>query len=167
MACGKHQQAQAQQAGELHRNFQGYTTHGDCDLLGLGVSSISQLGNYYLQNSPDLASYNSMIMNQGSALVKSYQLNPDDQIRRQLITRLICDFELNFPQLSARCGVDIPSYFRSEFEQLQRLSAEGLVKLEPDRLEVLPLGRLLIRRICMIFDAYIGQPSEQRYSRII
>lgn len=159
--------SQAQQAGELHRNFQGYTTHGDCDLLGLGVSSISQLGNYYLQNSPDMASYNSMIMNQGSALVKSYQLNPDDQIRRQLITRLICDFELNFRQLGARCGVDIPSYFRSEFEQLQRLSAEGLVKLEPDRLEVLPLGRLLIRRICMIFDAYIGQPSEQRYSRII
>lgn len=157
----------AQQAGELHRNFQGYTTHGNCDLLGLGVSSISQIGDYYLQNSPDLASYNAMVMNAGSALVKSYQLNADDRLRRTLITRLICDFELDYPQLSAEMGIDIEDYFADELRALEPMAAEGLLCMKANGLEVLPLGRLLIRRICMTFDVYINQPTERRYSRII
>jgi len=157
----------AQQAGELHRNFQGYTTHGNCDLLGLGVSSISQIGDYYLQNSPDLPTYNSKVMNQGSALAKSYKMSADDQVRRTLINRLICDFEINYEELCAQTGVDVPDYFAAELEQLALMQAEGLVKLDAAGLEVLPLGRLLIRRICMTFDAYINQPTERRYSRII
>lgn len=157
----------AQQSGELHRNFQGYTTHGNCDLLGLGVSSISQIGGYYLQNSPDLPTYNSMVMNHASALTKSYKLTEDDHLRRALITRLICDFELDYPKLGQQLGIDIPSYFADELFQLETMAAEGLLELHEDRLEVLPLGRLLIRRICMTFDAYLNQPSERRYSRII
>ena len=157
----------AQQSGELHRNFQGYTTHGNCDLLGLGVSSISQIGDYYLQNSPDLPTYNAMVMNHGSALTKSYKLNSDDHIRRTLITRLICDFELNYAQLSEQTGVNIKRYVADELYQLEAMQAEGMLQLRADGLEVLPLGRLLIRRICMVFDAYINQPSERRYSKII
>ena len=157
----------AQQSGELHRNFQGYTTHGNCDLLGLGVSSISQIGDYYLQNSADLPTYNSMVMNQGSALIKGYKLSTDDKIRRTLITRLICDFELNYSQLSEHTGIDIKHYFADELYQLEAMRAEGMLQLGDDGLEILPLGRLLIRRICMVFDAHINQPSERRYSKII
>lgn len=156
-----------QQSGELHRNFQGYTTHGNCDLLGLGVSSISQIGDYYLQNSPNLPTYNAMVMNHGSALTKSYKLSNDDLFRRTLITRLICDFELDYAQLSKQTGVDIKNYFAEELYQLEAMQAEGMLQLSDTGLEVLPLGRLLIRRICMVFDAYTNQPSERRYSKII
>ena len=106
-------------------------------------------------------------MNHGSALTKSYQLNSDDHIRRTLITRLICDFELNYAQLSEQTGVNIKRYFADELYQIEAMQAEGMLQLRADGLEVLPLGRLLIRRICMVFDAYINQPSERRYSKII
>ena len=159
--------SQAQDKGELHRNFQGYTTHSQCDLLGLGVSSIGQIGDYYLQNSPDLARYNAGILNQGSALTKYYKLTEDDHIRRAVITRLICDFALNFDQQSGQLGIDFREYFASELEMLRPMANDGLIELNANSVRVTAAGRLLIRRICMLFDAYLNQSGEKRYSRII
>jgi len=157
----------AQEAGLLHRNFQGYTTHANSDLLGLGVSSISQIGDYYLQNSPDLYIYNNLMMTGTSALTKHYKTSADDRVRRSVITRLICDFQLNYGKLSAETGVNIQRYFADELRALVPMAIEGLLTLTDEGLKVLPLGRLLIRRICMTFDAYINQPSERLYSKII
>lgn len=157
----------AQDKGELHRNFQGYTTHASCDLIGLGVSSIGQIGAYYLQNSPDLAHYTAGMLNKANAHTKYYKLTPDDQIRREVITRLICDFSLDFNMQSRKLGIDFKEYFKAELELLKTMAQDGLVELDVNSVQVKAAGRLLIRRICMLFDAYLGQSTERRYSRII
>jgi len=157
---------QHQDDGTLHRNFQGYTTHSQCDLIGLGVSSISQIGDYYLQNSPNIERYTHDIESQGSALTKVYRLNEDDKIRRAVITRLICDFRLNFVEQSRALNIDFKAYFAKELEFLKPMAQDGLIHLTDTGLDVTASGRLLIRRICMTFDAYIDH-SEQRFSKII
>jgi oxygen-independent coproporphyrinogen-3 oxidase len=157
---------QHQDAGTLHRNFQGYTTHSQCDLIGLGVSSISQMGDYYLQNSPNIERYTQDIESKGSALTKEYCLNADDKIRRAVITRLICDFQLDFADQSKALNIDFKEYFANELKLLEPMAQDGLIHLSEVGMDVTAAGRLLIRRICMTFDAYIDH-SEQRFSKII
>jgi len=158
----------AQRKGQLHRNFQGYTTQGEADLLGLGVSSISMLGDAYSQNQKELKSYFAQIDSLGHAQWKGIALNQDDLIRRELIKRLICNFQLNFGDLEQLFGIDFQSYFAEDLQLLQPFVEDGLVELSEQGIQVSNKGRLLIRNICMCFDVYFrNQARRQQFSRVI
>jgi oxygen-independent coproporphyrinogen-3 oxidase len=158
----------AQASGKLHRNFQGYTTHADCDLVAMGVSAISQIGNVYYQNEHDIAAYSQAVMQQQHAVKRGVQLNPDDHIRRAVITELICQFELDKRSIEQRFAIDFDQYFADEQDELSQFASDGLIQLQPDAISVTSAGRLLIRRICMAFDAYIPKQQQSRnFSRII
>jgi oxygen-independent coproporphyrinogen-3 oxidase len=160
--------AVAQRQGELHRNFQGYTTQGDCDLLGLGVSAISMIGDAYSQNHKDLKRYYAQLDRLGHAQTVGYALNEDDRLRRDLIKTLICNFELEFAPLEREYGIHFADYFAEDIALLQTFVDDGLVTLEPDAIRVAPKGRLLIRNICMCFDVHLRRQARmQQFSRVI
>ncbi len=158
----------AQRQGKLHRNFQGYTTQGECDLLGLGVSSISMLGDAYSQNQKDLKRYYEQVEKQGHAQWKGCALSRDDLIRRDVIKLLICNFSLRFADIEARYQLDFGRYFAADLALLQTFVDDGLVQLSPDGIRVGTTGRLLIRNICMCFDSYLrDRARQQQFSRVI
>ncbi|MEE4463373.1 oxygen-independent coproporphyrinogen III oxidase, partial [Azotobacter chroococcum] len=157
----------AQEDGRLQRNFQGYTTHGHCDLIGLGVSSISQIGDLYSQNESDIDAYQSRLDNDQLPTARGLQCNADDRIRRAAIQKLICDFQLEFASLEQQFGIVFREYFADVWPQLQSMTRDGLIALTPQGIEVLPAGRLLVRSICMLFDYYLVEHNRQRFSRII
>ncbi|RLM14698.1 oxygen-independent coproporphyrinogen III oxidase [Gibbsiella quercinecans] len=160
--------AQAQRAGQLHRNFQGYTTQGDCDLLGLGVSAISMLGDSYAQNQKELKAYYSSVEERGNALWRGLALSADDCLRRDVIKTLICNFQLDYAPIEKQYGIPFNAYFADDLALLAPLVDDGLVERLPDRLRVTPRGRLLIRNICMCFDVYLRKPAHaQQFSRVI
>ncbi|GGK83150.1 oxygen-independent coproporphyrinogen III oxidase [Amphritea balenae] len=160
--------ALAQQNGKLHRNFQGYTTHSDCDLVAMGVSAISQIGDVYYQNEHDIAAYTVAVEERDDAIKRGVTLTRDDSIRRAVITQLICQFELTMSDIEERFDICFAEYFAEELEDLQRFTEDGLIILDDKHIEVTPAGRLLIRRICMSFDAYIPkQQPTKGFSRII
>ncbi|HBO23471.1 MAG TPA: oxygen-independent coproporphyrinogen III oxidase [Providencia sp.] len=158
----------AQREGILHRNFQGYTTQGDCDLLGLGVSAISMLGDNYAQNQKDLKTYYAQVEQQGQALWRGLALTHDDCIRRDVIKLLICNFQLNFSQVEEMYPIDFKVYFAEDLELLKPMADDGLIELSEAGIKVTPQGRLLIRNICMCFDVYLRSQMRQRqFSRVI
>lgn len=158
----------AQRQGKLHRNFQGYTTHGSCDLLGLGVSSISQIGHAILQNHKELKAYYHAVSDTGSAITKGMQLNHDDTLRADVIKQLICHFELNINTIESRYNIHFPDYFSNELLALQPLVDDGLVQLSNTHITITSKGNLFIRIICMCFDAYLQKQLQQtRFSRVI
>lgn len=157
----------AQEEGTLQRNFQGYTTHGHCDLIGLGVSAISQIGDLYSQNSSDLQTYQQSLSSAQLATQRGLVCNRDDRIRRAVIQQLICHFELDFEQIENDFGIDFRGYFVEEWPALQALQRDGLIALDGNGIRVQPAGRLLVRSVCMVFDAYLTQHSQQRFSRVI
>jgi len=160
--------ALAQAEGKLHRNFQGYTTHSDCDLVAMGVSAISQIGDVYYQNEHDISAYSQAVAQQQHAVKRGVTLSRDDHIRRAVITELICQFELDIPALEQRFDIRFADYFNAEQAELQQFGNDGLINLTPERIQVTAAGRLLIRRICMAFDAYIPKHQASRsFSRII
>lgn len=158
----------AQREGILHRNFQGYTTQGDCDLLGLGVSAISMLGDSYAQNQKDLKTYYAQVEEQGHALWRGLALTNDDCLRRDVIKTLICNFQLNFAQIEALYPIEFKTYFAEDLELLKPMLDDGLVEVTEKEIKVTPQGRLLIRNICMCFDVYLRNQMRQRqFSRVI
>ncbi|MEH6445823.1 MAG: oxygen-independent coproporphyrinogen III oxidase [Oceanospirillaceae bacterium] len=158
----------AQSSGQLHRNFQGYTTHSDCDLVAMGVSAISQIGDLYYQNSHDLTTYTDLVEKQHTAIIRGVSLSRDDKIRRDLITQLICHFSLNTQAFAAKHQLDFAQYFATELQDLQKLAIDKLVTLEQGNIQITPQGRILVRRICMVFDAYMPKDKlQQTFSRII
>ena len=159
--------AMAQEDGTLQRNFQGYTTHGHCDLIGLGVSAISQVGDLYCQNSSDLSDYQQSLANGQLATRRGLHCNDDDRIRRAVIQALICEFELDFGDIEQRFAIDFRTYFASIWPQLEQLSRDGLIDLGEQGIDVRPGGRLLVRSLCMLFDHYLEQQNLQRFSRVI
>ncbi len=159
--------ASAQEDGSLQRNFQGYTTHGHCDLIGLGVSSISQVGDLYCQNSSDLAAYQVSLNNGQLATQRGLGCNDDDRIRRAVIQQLICHFQLDFADIEQRFAMSFRSYFADAWPALQQMHRDGLIELAERGIEVLPAGRLLVRSLCMLFDRYLGETNQQRFSRVI
>jgi len=160
--------AKAQRNGQLHRNFQGYTTHSDCDLIAMGVSSISQIGDTYYQNSHDLAQYTTLIETDQTAIVRGVSLSTDDKIRRDLITQLICHFSLDIKAFSQKHNIDFYQYFATEREQLMLLATDKLLSFDEEELTISAAGRILVRRVCMVFDAYrVLQNQQQKFSRII
>ncbi|MDD2840930.1 MAG: oxygen-independent coproporphyrinogen III oxidase [Tolumonas sp.] len=160
--------AQAQRDGVLHRNFQGYTTQGDCDLLGLGVSAISMLGDAYSQNQKELNVYYEQVTQLGHAQWKGCALQRDDLIRRDVIKQLICNFTLDPQQIEAVYAIQFVDYFADDLKLLQAFINDGLVENENQKLRVTATGRLLIRNICMCFDIYLRQKArQQQFSRVI
>ena len=159
--------ASAQEDGSLHRNFQGYTSHGHCDLVGLGVSAISQIGDLYCQNSSDLGNYQQSLASGQLATQRGLQCNADDRLRHAVIQQLICHFQLDFARIELAFKVDFHDYFAASWPQLQQMHQDGLIALSAQGIAVLPAGRLLVRSLCMLFDRYLGEQSRQRFSRVI
>lgn len=159
---------QAQQNGTLQRNFQGYTTQKDCDLLGLGVSAISALGDSFSQNHKDLLDYYRAVEDDINPLAKGFKLNFDDCIRRDVIKSLICNFRLEFQEIEQRYQIDFKTYFAEDLQLLKNLELDNLVTIYSQEIVVNSLGRLLIRNICMCFDIYSRHIARrQAFSRII
>ncbi len=157
----------AQEEATLQRNFQGYTTHGHCDLIGLGVSAISQIGELYCQNDSDIAQYQRTLASGQLATARGLLCNQDDRIRREVIQQIICNLHLPFAHIEQAFNIDFRGYFAPQWPVLQKMAADGLIALGPEQLTVLPAGRLLVRSVCMVFDAYLEQASRQRFSRVI
>ncbi|PJG83552.1 oxygen-independent coproporphyrinogen III oxidase [Caviibacterium pharyngocola] len=158
----------AQQNGVLHRNFQGYTTQEECDLLGLGVSAISLLGDTYAQNQKELKHYYAAVEETGIALHKGLVMTQEDCLRRDVIKQLICNFKLDYQPIERQYHIDFKSHFAEDLELLQPLAQDGLIAIAPNGLQVSAKGRLLIRNICLCFDTYSRQQARrQQFSRII
>ncbi len=160
--------AVAQRQGRLHRNFQGYSTLAECDLLAFGLSAIGKVGASYAQNVKTLDEYYA-ILDQGHLPVyRGIELTPDDLLRRSIIQALMCHFELSFEAIEMAHMIDFASYFAPEMEDLRSLEEAGLVQLNDKWITVLPAGRLLVRAVAMVFDRYLREKREQkRYSRVI
>jgi len=142
----------AQRKGHLHRNFQGYTTKAGSDLFGFGITSISMLEDLYIQNHKKLKDYYQALDAGILPLEKGVSLTEDDFIRREVIMELMCEFSLSKQEISTKYNLDFDSYFTQEELELKALEQDGLLQNFPDKIEVTPAGRLLIRNIAFIFD---------------
>jgi oxygen-independent coproporphyrinogen-3 oxidase len=165
--------ARAQRDGTLHRNFQGYSTHADIDMVACGVSAISAVNGTYAQNEKSLASYYARIDRGELPVARGLALSCDDLLRREIIQRLMCDFALDLEALSARWQIDAAVRFAPELARLAELEWDGLLALTSGGVQVSAKGRLLIRNICMVFDGYLGKPAaaeslkRMQYSRTV
>jgi len=160
--------AVAQRQGKLQRNFQGYATHGHCDLLSFGVSAISAMGDSFSQNHKDIAHYNEAIDGGRIPIARGLSLSEDDLVRARVIEYLICHFNLQFDDIEQQFGINFIDYFGVELAELKAMEKDGLLKLEDKGIQVTPPGRMLIRRICMVFDAWLRKSAgQQRFSKII
>lgn len=160
--------AVAQRQGRLQRNFQGYSTHPECDMLGLGISAIGRIGPTYSQNVKTLEEYYAALDAGRLPVWRGMVLTKDDLVRRAVIQALACHFRLAIESIELSYLVDFSSYFSTELEDLRRLEEDGLVELQPDWIVVTPKGRLLVRIVCMVFDRYLREHRQREsYSRVI
>ncbi|MEO7496621.1 MAG: oxygen-independent coproporphyrinogen III oxidase [Massilia sp.] len=160
--------AVAQRQGRLHRNFQGYSTHAESELISCGVSAISAVGATYSQNVKTLDAYYELIDRNELPIERGIKLTMDDLLRRSLIQKLMCNFELSIGALEQAFPIVFADYFAPELERLRALEDDGLITVGPDWLSVTARGRLLIRNICMVFDRYLNEKSAvPRYSKTV
>jgi oxygen-independent coproporphyrinogen-3 oxidase len=159
--------AVAQREHTLYRNFQGYSTHADCDLIGLGVTSIGKVGNTFSQNHKTLEAYYESIDAGKLAVYRGLELDDDDLLRSEVITRLICHFSLRPAEIEQRFDINFAEYFAQELEELQTMADDGLLKMTDEVIDIAPAGRLLIRNVCMVFDKYLRQSGQQQFSKVI
>ena len=160
--------ALAQRQGRLHRNFQGYSTHAECDLVGLGASAIGMLGPTFYQNVRTLPEYYERLDANRLPIMRGFEMSPDDLVRRCVIQALMCHFELSKEAIGSSWLLDFDTYFAAELGDLAVMESEGLVELDRHWITVTPRGRLLIRSICMVFDRYLRADQERRrYSKVI
>jgi len=156
----------AQQQGHLYRNFQGYSTHADCDIVGLGLSSIGQVGDSFSQNEKNLQQYYETIESGDLPVIKGQIIQADDKIRRAVIMDLICHFKLDFDKIEANFNIDFNNYFADALNELGEMHKDGLIELTENSIKVMEIGKLLIRNICMVFDAYLSS-SKTQFSKTI
>jgi oxygen-independent coproporphyrinogen-3 oxidase len=160
--------AVAQRQGRLHRNFQGYSTHAECDLVGLGSSAIGLIGPTYYQNLRTLDDYYDRLDRGVLPVMRGFEMSADDMVRRAVIQALMCHFELCKESIETAWMLDFDSYFAREMVELREFAREGLLEIDREWITVTPRGRLLIRSICMAFDRYLRIDLERRrYSRVI
>jgi oxygen-independent coproporphyrinogen-3 oxidase len=161
----------AQQQGALHRNFQGYTTLPESDLLGFGITAISMLQDVYAQNPKTLKGFYHALNCDQLPIEKGFKLSQDDLIRRTVIKELMCQFKLSAQDLENKYHLgfdcDFNDYFAQELESLNSLEADGLLRRFGDGIEVTPRGRILIRNIAAIFDAYLAKQQNRVFSQAI
>jgi len=160
--------AVAQRHGRLIRDFQGYSSGGECDLLGFGVSSIGNVGPTYVQNVKDLEDYYGQVIAGELPVLRGLELCADDLARRAVIQSLACHFTVSKEAISLAHLIDFDEYFAEELRDLAHLAEDGLVELDGDWIHVTPRGRLLVRAVCMVFDKYLRRTEERtRYSRVM
>jgi oxygen-independent coproporphyrinogen-3 oxidase len=160
--------ALAKRNGTLHRSFQGYTTHANRDLVGFGVSAIGQVGDLYVQNHKSLPDYQAAIANGALPSNRGRTMSRDDRIRKDVITEIMCHGFVDVPAVEARNDISFDKYFAREWQRLLVLQAEGLVALDREQIALTPVGRLLMRTVAMVFDAYLDLESEPApMSRVI
>lgn len=157
----------AQREGTLYRNFQGYTTHAGCDLYAFGVTAIGQLSRCYVQNVKKLSEYYALLDEGKLPVERGLLLSDEDLLRRDVITRLMCDFRIDPAALGARHGIDFETHFADALGPLDAFEADGLVARDGGAWTVTPAGRLLVRNIAMAFDAYLGTREGERFSRTV
>ncbi|MFW3616834.1 oxygen-independent coproporphyrinogen III oxidase [Billgrantia antri] len=156
----------ARENGTLQRNFQGYSTHADCDMIGLGITSIGKVGDSYSQNVKETAQYQARLEAGRLPVMRGYRLNDDDRLRRDVINALMCHGRIDFTAIEARHAIIFRDYFADALAQLEEMQADGLLTISDGAIEVLPAGRLMMRNMAMAFDAYL-KPEENRYSRTV
>ncbi|MBU1235960.1 MAG: oxygen-independent coproporphyrinogen III oxidase [Gammaproteobacteria bacterium] len=160
--------AVAQRQGRLHRNFQGYSTHAEADLLAFGVSAISKVGPSYCQNFRTLDEYYDSIDSGILPVMRGLELTADDLLRRSIIQALMCHFELSLESIEIAHLIDFKTYFAAELADLKAMEEAGLLQIEDRWITVLPKGRMLVRAIAMVFDRYLRADRERaRYSKVI
>ena len=158
----------AKRQGRLHRNFQGYSTQPDGDLLALGVSAIGRIGSTYSQNAKTLEAYYDLIEQRRLPVVRGLALSRDDVLRRAVIMALMCQGQINYESIALGHLIDFQSYFAKEIEALAPLVVQGFVTIGPDDIEVTPTGWFFVRAVAMVFDRYLQADRDHaRYSRII
>jgi oxygen-independent coproporphyrinogen-3 oxidase len=160
--------AVAQRQGRLTRNFQGYSSTGDCDIVGLGVSAIGTVGPVYVQNVKRLDEYYGRLDKGVLPVLRGLELGPDDLVRRAVIQALACHFEVSKEAISIAHLIDFDGYFAPELAQLEEMEKESLVTLDDEWITVTPRGRLLVRAVCMVFDRYLrADQARALYSKVI
>jgi len=159
--------AVAQRNGKLYRNFQGYSTRSECDLIGLGVTSIGLIADSYSQNQRTLEDYANSLKHNELPVFRGITLNTDDKIRRTVITQLICHFGLDIKAVEKELNIKFADYFADVYTHLEQFSQDGLLQFDAKKIEVLPAGHLLIRNICMAFDFYTQQKANKNFSKVI
>ena len=159
--------AVAQRNVTLYRNFQGYSTHAECDSVGMGATSISLVNNTYAQNYKGINEYYQAIDAGDLAVFRGVELTEDDELRRDIITRLISHFHIHFATVEAQWNICFKEYFAKELPKLAPMVEDGLLTLDENDIYITAKGRLLIRNICMVFDAYLKAGSENRFSKVI
>jgi oxygen-independent coproporphyrinogen-3 oxidase len=158
----------AQQKGTLHRNFQGYSTHANCDIVAMGITAIGLIGENYSQNVRTIDEYEACLNEHKIPVFRGIELEADDVLRREVINQLMCHNKLDIKRLENRWHIKFNVYFESALSHLHAMAEDGLVEINEDSIIVTPSGRLLVRIICMEFDRYMQErKKEQRYSKII
>jgi oxygen-independent coproporphyrinogen-3 oxidase len=159
---------QARANGTLQRNFQGYSTHRECDLVALGVSAIGSIGNVFAQSAVTTMEYEALIENGELPIRKGIAVDDDDLLRAEVIQSLMCYDQLSFADFGQRHGINFAEYFSTELDRMQSLVKDGLIELDDSRILITQKGRLLLRSIAMIFDRYIDQAeNDNRFSKAI
>ena len=159
--------SRALRAGSLHRNFQGYTTNAECDLVGLGVSAIGKIERSYCQSTRSLKNYYERLSEGKLPVERGLTLSGDDLLRREVIMTLMCSVPLEYRAIETRYGIDFARYFEPELISLAPLVAAELIELGDEAIRILPKGRLFVRAVAMTFDSYLGRPSAASYSKLI
>ncbi len=159
--------AVAQRHGTLYRNFQGYSTHAECDLVAMGMTAIGMVGDCYSQNLKTQEDYQAAIDAGRLPVMRGITLDADDKLRRAIITQLICHFALDLKTVEREHGIRFADYFAAELADLQAMQQDGLLELDEASIRVRPAGKLLIRNVCMVFDRYLRHKQEQRFSKVI
>ena len=160
--------AVAKRQGRLHRNFQGYSTQPDCDLVALGVSAIGRVGACYSQNAKTLDEYYDALRQGQLPVNRGLALSRDDIVRRAVIMALMCQGRLEFESIALAHLVDVKAYFKPELERMNELAEQGLVVVEPEAIQVTTMGWYFVRAVAMVFDRYLqADRSRERFSRII
>lgn len=158
----------AQKSGTLHRNFQGYSTHANCDIIAMGISAISRVGDNYSQNVRTIEEYSKCLKSEHLAIFRGIELEPDDVLRREVIHKLMCNYTLDIKRLEHKWQIEFLEYFHNVLPALHEMVKDGLVTYNQTRLNITTEGRLLTRSICMLFDRYLQQDKTQtNYSKVI
>jgi len=158
----------AQNNGTLQRNFQGYSTHAYCDIVAMGITAISQIGDNYYQNVKSIEDYESCLIQDQIPVYRGIELEPDDVLRREIISSLMCNFRLDIKLIEEKWNISFMDYFDASIARLTQMVNDGLLQMTPELIEVTPAGRLLVRSICMEFDRYLQERRrEEQYSKVI
>jgi oxygen-independent coproporphyrinogen-3 oxidase len=160
--------AQAQRIGHLHRNFQGYSTRAECDLVAIGISAIGAVGPSYSQNVKTLDEYYDRLDQREFPVLRGIELSADDLVRRAVIMALMCHFEVSKESIETTHMIKFDDYFKTELAELKMFEDEGLVENTPEWISVTPKGKLLVRAVAMTFDRYLrADQRARRYSKIV